>query len=68
MLDQELGNFEPNLPLGIFGDHRLDRVRGIASRRALMRGYFGVPYYAGVPVHPGADKQILAWDKLQHFY
>jgi hypothetical protein len=69
MLDQELGNFEPNLPLGIFGDHRLVRVQGIASRRALMRGYFGVPYHAGVPVHPGADKQILpARGKLQHFH
>src|SRR6476659_2129100 len=69
MLDQELGNFEPNVPLGIFGDHRLVRVQGIASRRALMRGYFGVPSHAGVPVHPGADKQILAaWDELQHFH
>jgi hypothetical protein len=69
MLDQELGNFEPNLPLGIFGNHRLVCVQGIASRRALMRGYFGVPYHAGVPVHPGADEQILAaWDELQHFH
>ena len=65
MLDQELGNFEPNLPLGIFGNHRLVRVQGIASRRALMRGYFSMPYHAGVPVHPGADEQILAaWDEL----
>src|SRR4029453_13888373 len=60
MLDQELRNFEPNLPLCILGNHRLVRVQGIPGRRALMRRYFGVPYHAGVPVHPGADKQGLA--------
>jgi hypothetical protein len=26
MLDQELGNYKPNFPLGILGDHRLVRV------------------------------------------
>jgi hypothetical protein len=63
MLDQEFGNCESNLALGIFGDHRLVRVQGIASRRALMCRYCGMPYYAGAPIHPGSDKQILAaWE------
>src|SRR4029450_7295067 len=59
MLDQELGNFEPNLPLGIFGNHRVVRVQGIPGRRALVRRYFGVPYHAGVPVHPRAANPTL---------
>jgi hypothetical protein len=69
MLDQQLWNLEPSLPLGVLGDHRLVRVQGIAGRRALMRGYFGVPHHSGVPVHPRAQQQILAFcEKLQHFH
>src|SRR5689334_5905896 len=69
VLDQEFWNSESNLTLGVFGDHGLVRVQGIASRRALMRRYCGVSYYAGVPIHPGSDKQILApWEELQHFH
>jgi hypothetical protein len=34
-----------------------------------MRGYFGVPYHARIPVHPGAHQQIMtAWEKLQYFH
>jgi hypothetical protein len=60
VLDEDIGYAEPRFTGEIPGDHRLVMEEGVACGRVTIGTEPDVAHYAGIPVHAGANEELLA--------